>query len=179
MASHSSSKKTLSDRFNQVIEREKANATEKKMAKMSFEELGRQVIAFGDVKLGQPFQEVIQDTQYVKFFTTKYGNSKKDTHVQFLKYIEMYVEKAEAIQKTTRPKAKAQGNKCVAIETPISSDSEPGTEGQSALWDVVDPESQLVTQQMEAQNHRINQLEVALTQIVGQLQTISAQLTKS
>ena len=49
-------------------------------------------IAFGEARVGQTFQEVIQtDPKYVQLFTRKYGDSQKETHKALLYFINLYL----------------------------------------------------------------------------------------
>ena len=137
---------------------------------MTFEELGQCQITFGQAKLGQTFQEVVeQDRRYTAWFVSKYATSEKICHRKFIRYVELFVEKAEVQKKTPQSKkmAKAKSaphaNMAETEPVPSSSEEEPVQDGET--WDVIEHRA--------LQDQRLESLEGAMGQIINQLQILT------
>jgi hypothetical protein len=173
---------TLADRLHAVTSQR--NSVE--FMKMSYEQLANQRISFGEAKLGQKFQDVIQqDPKYATWFIKKYETSQKPAHQAFVHFIGLYVERQE-MQLEAEPlaqpskyelkaKAKAQPMRVHYPETPDNaSQASWSEEDVSKPWSVIQEEtSQRIQEEVTHQNGRIENMENALQQITHQLQALT------
>eukprot|EP00435_Cladocopium_sp_Y103_P013949 s3079_g3.t1 len=150
---------------------------------MSYEQLSQMRIAFGEAKVNQKFIDVIQeDPKYVQWFVKKYSESKKVSHLPFLYFVELYLERLELTQDSPNAKenkeqfkmpmttkSKAAAKKPIDLESQDSwSESEP-----SKPWSVVHEENQVIQDELSVQKDRISNMENSLSQIAIQLQTLT------
>ena len=154
--------------------------------KMTYEQLANQRISFGEAKLGQKFQDVVQqDPKYATWFIKKYETSQKPAHQSFVHFISQYVERQE-MQLEAEPlaqpnkyelkaKAKAQPMRVQYPETPDNaSQASWSEEDVSKPWSVIQEEtSQRIQEEVMHQNGRIENMENALQQITHQLQALT------
>ena len=173
-------KGNLADRFRRVMETSQGSQEEPDYTKMTLEELGQSVITFGEAKKGQTYEKVLQgDQSYVTWFTTKFAHSQKYHHRRFLFYVQKFVEQAETIQVTAQPKnrpaPKSNPHMMVHLideDTPVPEVSDE----ENSMWDIIEEQRQQISQLESHQSQRINSLEVAMGQIVGQLQELTRHL---
>eukprot|EP00435_Cladocopium_sp_Y103_P057800 s570_g20.t1 len=150
---------------------------------MSFAQLAEMRIAFGESKINERFIDVVEnDPKYVQWFTRKYADSKKATHLPFLYFIELYVERMElekGIGEEENPekkkmlmattKSKAAARKPIDLESPRSwsAESDP-----SKPWSHHVLLNQVIHAELTSQNDRISNMEASLGQIAQQLQSL-------
>ena len=169
---------SLADRFQAVT----AQAKTEEFQKKSYDDLSKMTIAFGESKVGQTFQEVIQtDPKYVQWFTRKYGESQKETHRAFLYFINLYVERQELVQGVEEPahqkpvvshlalkaKSRAAPSNKLDIMSQGSWESEEGMP-----WIPEADHRHPIAEEVEIQGARITKIEDSLTVISQQLQAL-------
>jgi hypothetical protein len=174
----------LAERF-EVMQIKKAQLRQSQdVMKMSFEELGRQVILFGEAKKGQRFSEVVaNDPNYCKWFLKKSGCSPKQEHQIFNHYLMQWIERQELEQAVTPPpasgasagnspvcpKAKAQAGTAGGRSSTMTIDLETEEE---EWWDHLTPPAAPV----ELENaKRLDQIEGVLSEVIGQLKLLTQQ----
>jgi len=163
---------TLAERFQAVTTQK--NTVE--FMKMSYKQLAKQRISFGEAKLGQRFQ----DPKYTAWFVKKYETSQKHAHHAFLHYINLYVERqelqleADPLAQPGRHELKAKA-KARPPDMPDDLSQESWSEEEeSKHWNVVQEETSLmIKEEMHHQNGRIENMEIALQQITHQLQALT------
>lgn len=172
------------DRFQAVTSQKKI----KEYQKMSCDERSKMRVSFGETKLNQTFLEVIEtDPKYVQWFRSKYGNSQKASHLPFLYFVSLYVERLELTQETSpkghpetmipgfKAKAKAMDKKPIDLESDgVWSESEAGKP-----WSVVQEENSLIQAELSVQKDRISHMENSLSQIAPQLQHLTQMTAQS
>ncbi|CAK8985304.1 Hypothetical protein (Fragment) [Durusdinium trenchii] len=158
---------------------------------LSLTELHNHKISFGTQKKGMTFKEVCDsDHRYVAWFANTYGDSTKHSHKKFLHYVNLYTEHLETQNEGkpkssaypgTMPKSRAQPKSVVKGKitsprgeqtppTPPSSQISPRSpRSHNETWELVGEET-------EHQNQRISQIEMAMGQVVQQLQILTTQL---
>ena len=146
--------------------------------RMTYADLAKETIAFGKAKLGSPFTEVIEDRRYVAWFVENYKNSTKPSHVKFIRFVHLYVEKQEM-----KPKAKAKGypqpkptarspQELIAEEFPIENASETESESQDdTMWEQVSqpPRRASHNAEMNDMQNRLLQIEDMMQQVLQHL----------
>ncbi|CAK9004750.1 unnamed protein product, partial [Durusdinium trenchii] len=159
---------------------------------LSLTELHNHKISFGTQKKGMTFKEVCDsDHRYVAWFANTYGDSTKHSHKKFLHYVNLYTEHLETQNEGkpkssaypgTMPKSRAQPKSVVKGKitsprgeqtppTPPSSQISPRSpRSHNETWELVGEET-------EHQNQRISQIEMAMGQVVQQLQILTTQLS--
>eukprot|EP00435_Cladocopium_sp_Y103_P035554 s274_g9.t1 len=169
---------SLAERFQAVTNQK----TKIGFQQMSFEQLANQRISFGEAKINQKFQDVVeQDPKYTAWFVKKYEKSEKQAHQMFLHFINLYTERLEltldvepSAQITPlelRAKSKASRPEPFDVQ---SQDSWSDEDRASKPWSVVQEEtSALMKEEMINQKGRIENMETALTQISRQLQALT------
>lgn len=179
-ASETQPKGNLAERFRRVMDLNQQSSEDPDYTKMTLEELGQSVITFGEAKRGQTYTKVVQGDQgYVTWFTNKFNNSQKYEHRRFLWYIQMFVNQAESLQSTTKAKSRAapKGPVQMMVNLPDESTTVPDlSEDESSMWDVIEGQRHQINQLENQQGQRIYHLEVALGQVVGQLQELTRHL---
>lgn len=175
---------SLASRFQKVRADQKAEEEILDLSRVTYDELQNRVVRFGKAKIGQPFHQVVhEDPGWVQWFVGHYASSTKPSHMEFIKFTEMYVEKMEANQgtppvqtkkdnKKAEPKSKSKTAKpqgSTSIVTP------PMTDDSEDEWD---PVMSSVNAQIEnhALQNRMNQMEGVLQQVVMSLQQIQLQI---
>ena len=167
---------SLAERFQAVTAHVKTEEYQKK----SYDELSKMTIAFGEAKVGQTFQEVIQtDPKYVQWFTRKYGESQKETHKAFLYFINLYVERQELTQGSDqkdpqKPHVSAMALKAKSRAAPshnVDSVSQDSWSEEDMPWIPTSAPHQMA-EEVEIQGARITRIEDSLTQITQQLQAL-------
>lgn len=173
----------ISQRFQTAIRQTLDRNAKEEFMHMTMEELGHQQITFGKEKKGLHYSEVVRDDpRYVAWFTSTYRDSDKTPHQKFIRYVQLYTEDLERQNKSdsagkntatpgTASKSKAAPRSNAYPEpkekTPMSS---PCTTPRSEAWEMLKEET-------AHQNDRISSIEGALSQIVQQLQYLTAQLS--
>lgn len=76
---------------------------------LTLPELENKVISFGEAHMGHTFSQAWADQEWVKFMTSRYRKSSKESHMRFLKYVELRIEAAEAEMQQRPMMPKAQG----------------------------------------------------------------------
>ena len=143
---------------------------------MNLEELQECRIDFGKAHLNKQFKEMTGELKYLTWFAETYGSSQKISHVKFLRFIELHLNKIEnqmnhaSSKAKAKPKAKAMGtNVPRAQDRPEiphdpwhpSSDEE---ELESVPWEPVTH-----GEEMNQMNNRMSEMESALQQILNHL----------
>ena len=155
---------------------------------MSYDQLAQMRIAFGETKVNQTFQEVVEtDPKYVQWFTRKYGDSQKATHRPFLYFVELYVERMELIQdKSPRgeqviptPGLQAKAKMAPRRMPDMESEDEWSEPGSVKPWSMVQEENLQIQAEMSAQRERISNMENSLSQIMQQLQALTQMTAQS
>ena len=181
-SSHSAvpTKGNLAERFRRVMETSQRAQEEPDYTKMTLEELGQSVITFGEAKKGQTYEKVLQgDQSYVTWFTTKFADSQKYPHRRFLFYVQKFVEQAETIQVTAQPKSRPapKSNPHMMVHLTDEDTHVPEvSDDENTMRDLIEGQRQQICQLENHQSQRINNLEVAMGQIVGQLQELTRHL---
>ena len=169
---------SLADRLQSVTNQKKH---EEHMAK-SFDELSRMTIAFGEAKVGMTYLEVIEkDPKYAQWFARKYANSTKETHRSFLHFLSLYVERQELMQEgdqcqvplTPRPKMELKAKSRAAPPPCPEVGSQDSWSEPDLSWEPpYTASNQQITEEVQMQSQRINQMEGMLCQISQQLQML-------
>eukprot|EP00435_Cladocopium_sp_Y103_P036920 s1891_g9.t1 len=166
----------------QAVTTQKANV---EYMKMSYDQLAKQRIAFGEAKLNQRFEDVIQqDPKYVAWFVRKYENSQKPAHKAFIYFINLFVERqeihleaeplAQPSKLELKAKAKARPSDGAHQEIPETLSEGSWSEEESKPWSVVQEEqSVMMREEILQQNGRIENVETTLQQITHQLQALT------
>eukprot|EP00435_Cladocopium_sp_Y103_P004762 s874_g1.t1 len=169
----------LADRFSAVQKTQNKTEQNNKLMSMSFEEIGKLTIRFGESKLGQAYKKVVdEDQKYCQWFLRKYAASEKEEHQEFIFYLNMCVERKELEMgmeepAAPRPKAKgypkaksgpAGGSPSIMPTTCIDLETEEDT------WDQISTQDVMVEQR---NSRRLDMIEDALAQVMGQLQILT------
>ena len=86
----------LVSRFDTVHALKTLEDQDQALQQMSYEELARQPILFGEAKKGQKYGEVVQkDPAYCRWFLKKWINSPKAEHRMFCHFLNMWIERKE------------------------------------------------------------------------------------
>ena len=176
----------LADRFEAVQTLRAQEQQVQEVNKMSFEELGRQVIVFGEAKKGQKFVDVVNhDPSYCKWFLKKWGTSPKREHQLFSHYLQRWIERQELEQgmnpnhtekspgespSQVCPKAKsmpATAGGRSSMKEPIDLELE---DDESEWWDKVMPNN---NRQESENTKRLDQLEGVLSEVISQLKLLT------
>jgi hypothetical protein len=115
----------------------------------------------------------------VTWFTNKFQHSQKYQHRRFLHYVQEFVSQAEEVQKTTQPKSRAMPKSQGHMMVNLSEDTPPAidlSDDENPMWDMIEGQQQQLNWMENQQSQRISHLEVALGQIVGQLQELTHHL---
>ena len=146
---------------------------------MTYTDLSKEKIAFGTAKLGQAFTEVIEDRRYVSWFVSNYQTSQKPSHVKFIRFVQLYVEREEMKPKakaksTPQPKGAARPylDGLTAEETPIAHHSESESESQDdTMWEQISqpPRRAHSNAEMNDMQSRILQIEDMMQQVLQHL----------
>lgn len=170
----------LAERYRRVMSQSHQNPEEPDFTKMSLTELGQSVITFGEAKKGQSFEKVVQgDQSYVMWFTNKFQHSQKYQHRRFLHYVQRFVDQEEETQTSTQPKSRAMPKSQGLMMVNLSEETAPAidlSDDENPMWDVIEGQRQQLNWMENQQSQRISNLEVALGQIVGQLQELTHHL---
>ncbi|CAJ1353329.1 unnamed protein product, partial [Effrenium voratum] len=155
------------------------------IADMDLEELETCVISFGDTKKGMIFPKAFQDMAWTTFVVSRFQNSEKREHQEFLRYVQLRVEmdeKKEVIDKSVQflrtkgyPKAKAksmsQHSTMHSHEEPVLPEEEPDE------WEaLVEQETGEHTnrEEMNMLQSRMLYMENALQEVIGHLRNLTA-----
>ena len=168
----------LADRFQKVRGQEKEEDTLARLNAMSMQQLQELPIRFGKAKIGTPFHEVVHnDPGYCQWFLGLYGDSKKPEHMEFVHYLRLYIERME-LENT---ESATEEEKPSGVMEPSPKTTFKGTKvpmpkikgtPSVASWQEIEMEEQeerMITQ------HRMDQMETVLSQIVQQLQHLTVQ----
>eukprot|EP00435_Cladocopium_sp_Y103_P014959 s628_g3.t1 len=168
---------SLAERFHAVT----AQKSNEEFRKMSYDQLSKMRISFGEAKLNQRFIEVVtQDPKYTAWFAKKYESSQKPAHQAFLYFINLYVERLELTQESPEIKypsalelkAKAKAGPPQGPE--VQSHSSWSDEDASKPWSVIHEEQTAqVKGELENQNSRLETVESSLQMISQQLQMLT------
>jgi len=181
-ASKSSETSQLADRFRRVTNTAKEKGQEQaieEINRMTYTELSKETIAFGQAKVGQPFTEVIEDRRYVTWFVENYKTSQKPSHVKFIRFVQLYVEEQEMkpkpkVKSTPRPKKGAYPSQVpnMAEEQPIDPNSETDTESQDdSMWEQISqpPRRAAINAEMNDMQNRLLQMEELMQKVLHHL----------
>jgi len=168
---------SLADRLQAVTSQKKQ---EEFMTK-SYEELSRLPIAFGEAKVGMTYLEVIEkDPKYAQWFARKYAHSTKETHRSFLFFLNMYVERQELkrgedhhqVPLTPRPNLDLKAKSRAAPPHCAETGSQDSWSEPDMTWEPYAPPNAQISEEVQMQGQRINNMENMLSQISQQLQMI-------
>ena len=168
---------SLADRLQAVTSQKKQ---EEFMTK-SYEELSRLPIAFGEAKVGLTYLEVIEkDPKYAQWFARKYAHSTKETHRSFLFFLNMYVERQELkrgedhhqVPLTPRPNLDLKAKSRAAPPHCAETGSQDSWSAPDMTWEPYAPPNAQISEEVQMQGQRINNMENMLSQISQQLQMI-------
>jgi hypothetical protein len=156
---------------------------------LTLPELENEVISFGEAHMGHTFSQAWADQEWVKFMTTRYRKSSKESHMRFLKYVELKIEAAEAEMQQRPMMPKAQGYaipkaKCRPKAMPaytmvhhgdaIDISSQAGGESvvsETEMYDTMTMNAQLEQQEtMHALQTRMLNMEDALQKVIHHLE---------
>lgn len=175
--------KELSQRFSNMEKALRSYSTQEELAVLTLEELRTRTIKFGKTKVGQTYAEVVaSDPGYCTWFLGSYGDSKKDSHREFVRFLELHTEHMEEalnippsstqLGSSAKSKAKPQekvetkGYKETGKQSPSVSSSDLDEDVEDGDWSQVavsDP------RQVGELTNRVNNMEAALSQIMHQL----------
>ena len=144
---------------------------------MSLEELQRLPVDFGKAHLGKTFKDMLKEPRYLTWFAETYRHSKKPSHVKFLRFIQLHVEKSEQQLSHAQPKSvaksKAASKPMARPQIPedpwnqTTSEEELEIEGPDGeMWAAVNPPKPDEMQNVQA---RIGHMENMMTQILSHL----------
>ena len=168
---------SLADRLQAVTSQKKQ---EEFMTK-TYEELSRLPIAFGEAKVGMTYLEVIEkDPKYAQWFARKYAHSTKETHRSFLFFLNMYVERQELkrgedhhqVPLTPRPNLDLKAKSRAAPPHCAETGSQDSWSEPDMTWEPYAPPNAQISEEVQMQGQRINNMENMLSQISQQLQMI-------
>lgn len=142
---------------------------------MPLEDLGKMTIDFGKTMTGRTYMDVAEnETAWTKWIVEHMAQSKKRCHVNFLTFMERYVNQAEAVEgsllesleevepsaRRARPKAAAN---CTASRAVASNEAIP------EAWDVisVDDQGPPLDHQVTALATRMSQMESVMQQVLA------------
>ena len=175
--------RSLADRFQMIQTTQTKHAQEDRLMSMSFEEMGKLTIRFGESKVGQQYSEVVQEDQkYCQWFIRKFAELSKREHREFLHYLNLYVERKElevigldhaAPKSQAKPPNKTKAGMAHGSQSngPSMIDLDPEDE----TWDQISAQG-MITENRNSQ--RLDVIEDALSQIMTQLQVLT-QVTQS
>lgn len=165
--------------FDQLSDRLKALTTQEDEAqniddimKFTYEELKEEKISFGTAHRGRRFEEMLQETRYMTWFSQTYKNSQKSSHVKFLRFLQLHVENLEKKNlKMNKPKslAKAMAKEKALhptkeeIEAPSVSEDE-----DFETWEAIHQGDRPNLEVLQLQD-RMQQMETLLHQVVEHL----------
>ena len=166
---------SLAERF-QAATAQKAND---EFMKMSFDQLSKMRIGFGEAKLNQKFIDVVtHDPKYTAWFVKKYEGSQKHAHQAFLYFISLYMERLELTQDD--PVIKAPSSLELRAKSKAARPVPEDLQSQDS-WsdeDIAEQTAQ-VKEELETQNQRLMTVENSLHMISQQLQALTqAMLSK-
>ena len=181
MASHQNvPQRSLAERFRSVMDQTQQSSEAADFTQLTLQELGKGMISFGEAKKGMTYEKVVQtDQSYVSWFTNKFAQSKKCEHQRLLHYIQKFVEQAKAAQGSTQPKSKAKPKSATmtALHGPAEEvEIHDTSEEEGSMRDLIEGQRQQTDHLEQNQGARIANLEMALNQIVGQLQDLTCHL---
>lgn len=159
---------------------------------MSFDQLQNRTIRFGEAKLGQRYHEVVDsDPKYCKWFLNRWGNSDKPEHREFSYFLALWMERMEmnlgtAEANTIVDKCMTQGMVDGSSSPPVRAKAKAKAKMPTGAASEVSIESwencagidefQVLAERDYANQQRMDKLENVLTQVVQQLQQLSAQI---
>ena len=175
---------SLSSRVDRVLQGNPEGIQE--FQKLSLAEMSETRVTFGKTHVGKTYEEVWQSEKgWVKWFCKVYGDSGKEEHKKFLIFVERKVERLELenelapLQQTVeqgivmpRSKAmpKAKATAAHPAEASALAESLVMSEGIWDPWEEMEPETIPVgaqqTEAVEALQHRVLNIENALTEIL-------------
>ena len=176
--------KQLADRFEAV--KQKTGQAEKtaELNQMSYAQLSQMTIKLGEAKIGKTYGEVLQnDPRYCQGFLKKYAESEKPEHMEFAHFLALYVERQELMMEKAEPDhPKMPRAKAKAKSAAMPSFTEGSMMGsvidleEDDLWEALTENQK--SQQAEIHNsQRLDQLEGALSQLMGQIQQLTCQVS--
>ena len=77
---------------------------------LTLADLENEVVSFGEAHLGQTYTQAWSDQEWVKFMTARYQKSTKESHMKFLRFVELKIEMMEAEMNQRPMKPKTQGH---------------------------------------------------------------------
>ncbi len=84
--------KELSQRFSNMEKARKAFSTKEELDTLTLEQLQTRTIKVRKTKVGQTYEDVAAMDPACTWFLSNYGDSKKDTHQEFVKFLTLHME---------------------------------------------------------------------------------------
>lgn len=178
---------SLSKRLNQALTKEPATRSAA-VEGMTLEQLSREKVTWGNAHQGESFDEAWKDSEWVKFMVNRYGQSHKEGHQKFAKFVELKVTELENNQEPVMPRRGTSQRGGYAAPTSKSkaapkTASAPSTEcsWQMAGEEEVDSEPEMYAhptmgavveqgEMMEALQQRVLNMESALSRVINHLE---------
>lgn len=140
---------------------------------MSLAELSRCTIDFGHTHVGKTYAEMTKDPKYLQWFSSRYKDSKVSSHVKFLRFIQLHVDKLEKDAESgktkdksaPKSKPKAKPAACSVVNSPTSILDEEDVDLEES-WANLTSVSQA---EMMTVHNRMAELEVAMQQVLAHL----------
>jgi len=161
----------LSERLKAVTSKEDDGQSLETIMKMTFDELKEEKIEFGTAHKGRRYVELTQETRYLTWFSQTFKDSRKPSHVKFLRFIQLHVENLEKNHKTEKPKKvnkPGAKSKMMPPELPETEDVPSSEEESFEAWEAIHAVSQPNLEMMQMQD-RMQQMESLLHQVVEHL----------
>lgn len=123
---------------------------------------------------------VVKDPKYAQWFARKYAHSTKETHRSFLFFLNLYVERQELKQGedhhqvplTPRPNLDLKAKSRAAPPHCAETGSQDSWSEPDMTWEPYAPPNAQISEEVQMQGQRINNMENMLSQISQQLQMI-------
>lgn len=161
----------LSERLKAVTSKENDGQSLETIMKMTFDELKEEKIDFGTAHKGRRYAEMTQENRYLTWFTQTFKDSRKPSHVKFLRFIQLHVENLEKNHKTEKPKKEntpVAKSKMMPPELPEAEDVPSSEEESFEAWEAIHAVNQPNLEMMQMQD-RMQQMESLLHQVVEHL----------
>lgn len=183
--------KELSQRFSNMEKALKANSKTEELDTLTLEQLRKRTIRFGKTKVGQTYQEVVaNDPGYCTWFLGTFGDSTKESHLEFTRFLKLHTEFMEealnlpsasgAVGTTAKSRAAPKAGYPSEKEKRGRSSSPPSSTDPEEVEDedwsrVAAPENP----QLGELHNRVSNMEAALTQIMHQLGQMQLAMTRA
>lgn len=159
----------LANRFRQlsIAETSEKDKVENIM-KMTYAELKDHPMDFGTAHVGKKFISMMSETRYVTWFAETYKDSKKPTHLRFLRFISLHLDHLEQSNEKNRTKLGAR-SKAMPKGRPAPSTANPPIDDSHAAIEpptVTSSEDEDFEEEAWSQVPEANNLELLQCKIV-------------